>query len=407
MQHKNIVLGGNDIVDHEALDTRVCFYLADSAKPIKEDGQINSWKIFSKNNNPLKLIIYRAEGNTFSVVGCSEVTKPKVGANEFPLDNPIQVRKGDLVGWYYPGGASIAFTAGPEGGTYYSPAYSAQTALTTHCNRIYAIEVCGVKALDVSISYIFNDGLVKRSEADEYVEITNQGCESADISGWKVNADDRNQDFVFPDGTILAVGQAIRVYTNQIHPESGGFSFGSGRAIWNNKGDEGKLYDAQGAVKSIHLYDGENSQVTERTLQSIKNGCGVPDLKLNFDQAKLEQVQKEYGGDLNVLDAFERALNSLIMDPADWNGEGAGYNAANQVRDNWDSVPANADAAAIQQIIREHVNGQSLKLNSPMQEESGADVAERWIFQLCQGMGDMHFVIVDRSGKKPAYQEVS
>lgn len=407
MKQKHIVLAGNDIVDHEALDTRVSFYMADSARPIKEDGQITRWRIFSRNANPLKLVIYRPEGTTFSVVGYSPVTTPKAGINEFTLAAPIQVQKGDLIGWYYIGAACIPFTAGPEGGSYYSPAYSAETAINTPCNRIYAIEVSGVKALDVQITHILNDGLVKRSEADEYVEISNLGCETADISGWKVNADDRGQDFVFPSDTTLQSGKSIRVYTNQIHAQSGGFSFGSGRAIWNNHGDEGKLFNAQGQVMSIYLYSEKSAEQPERTLQTIKNAYGVPELKLDFDQAELEKVQQQYGGDLGVLDTFDRALNSLINDSADYNGEGAGYNAANQVRDNWDSVPANADAAAIAQIIRGHLNGQTLGLDNKFAADSGAEVAQRWIFRLDEGMGDLHWVIVDRSGIKPAYQEIT
>lgn len=43
---------------------------------------------------------------------------------------------------------------------------------------------------------------------------------------------------------------------------------------------------------------------------AIKNACGVPDLNLNFDQAKLEQIQKQYGDDLNVLNTFDCTLNS-------------------------------------------------------------------------------------------------
>ena len=51
---------------------------------------------------------------------------------------------------------------------------------------------------------------------------------------------------------MLAV--KCRVYTNEHHPESCGFSFGSGSAIWNNKGDYGHLYDASGAEVSTYCY---------------------------------------------------------------------------------------------------------------------------------------------------------
>lgn len=106
----------------------------------------------------------------------------------------------------------------------------------------------------VVISDIFYDGKVKSVESDEYIEITNQGFSHVDISGWKVHADDSKQDFAFPAGTVLRSGQSVRVYTNESHPETGGFSFGIKRSIWNNTSDEGKLLDAAGTLVSSHRY---------------------------------------------------------------------------------------------------------------------------------------------------------
>jgi hypothetical protein len=106
----------------------------------------------------------------------------------------------------------------------------------------------------VVISNIFYDGLVKQVEADEYVEIANQGSQPVDIGGWRINAGDPGQDFVFPASFVLAAGQSCRVYTDETHLESCGFSFGSGRAIWNNKGEVGVLYNAQDEVVSEKGY---------------------------------------------------------------------------------------------------------------------------------------------------------
>lgn len=106
----------------------------------------------------------------------------------------------------------------------------------------------------VVITNIFYDGAVKQVESDEYVEITNQSAGPVDISNWKINAGDPGQDFIFPQGFVMQPGQTCRVYTNETHPESCGFSFGSGKAIWNNKGDVGVLYDAQGQPVSEKGY---------------------------------------------------------------------------------------------------------------------------------------------------------
>jgi micrococcal nuclease len=106
---------------------------------------------------------------------------------------------------------------------------------------------------NVVISYIFYDGVVRQVESDEYAQITNNGSAPVNLKGWRLNAGDPGQDFWFPDFAI-GPGQSCRVYTNEYHPENCGFSFGSGRAIWNNKGDCGYLYDATGAMVSEYCY---------------------------------------------------------------------------------------------------------------------------------------------------------
>ncbi|WP_067477072.1 lamin tail domain-containing protein [Actinomadura hibisca] len=107
---------------------------------------------------------------------------------------------------------------------------------------------------DVHITTVRNKGEVKTTQADEFIEIVNRGTVAANISGWVVGADDRGQDFVFPPGTVLQPGQKIRIYTNEVHPEWGGFSYGSKRPIWNDKGDLAKLRDTGGNVVSEFGY---------------------------------------------------------------------------------------------------------------------------------------------------------
>ena len=81
-------------------------------------------------------------------------------------------------------------------------------------------------AADVQIACIFFDGVVPRSESDEYVEIVNLGDAAQDLAGWRlVDVSDGTPEFVFPSWP-LEPGQAVRVYTNEIHAQWGGFSFG-------------------------------------------------------------------------------------------------------------------------------------------------------------------------------------
>lgn len=111
----------------------------------------------------------------------------------------------------------------------------------------------GDKVRKVSIEAIQYDGIEGRGEADEYVEIANLGEHAADLSNWRVNAGP-NQDFYFPIGSYLAAGEALRVYTNTYDPSTGGYSFQSHRALWNNKGDTGRLFNQAGELVSELAY---------------------------------------------------------------------------------------------------------------------------------------------------------
>jgi hypothetical protein len=108
---------------------------------------------------------------------------------------------------------------------------------------------------NVQITHIFYNGLVPIVESDEYVEITNLGNEPQDLTAWVLkDISEGYPSFTFPPYTLVA-GASIRVYTNEIHPEWGGFSFGCGRAIWNNtEPDVAALYDAQGQEISRKTY---------------------------------------------------------------------------------------------------------------------------------------------------------
>ena len=122
---------------------------------------------------------------------------------------------------------------------------------------ITALLVLGACASDsnIRITYIFYDGLVFRTESDEYVEITNLGDQPQDLAGWALkDISEGYPSFTFPS-YILAPGKSIRVYTNEYHPEWGGFSFEYSRAIWNNsESDIAALYNVQSEEVSQKSY---------------------------------------------------------------------------------------------------------------------------------------------------------
>jgi hypothetical protein len=107
----------------------------------------------------------------------------------------------------------------------------------------------------VSIECIFYDGLVLRSEADEYVQIANLGGTPVDLAGWKLtDISDGAPQLTFPAYT-LRPGERIRVYTNEDHPEWGGFSFARGTSVWNNsQPDTAGLFNHLGEPVSTRSY---------------------------------------------------------------------------------------------------------------------------------------------------------
>ena len=109
---------------------------------------------------------------------------------------------------------------------------------------------------DVQIACVFFDGVVERTESDAYVEIVNLGGTAQDLFGWKLAdiADDGKPEFVFPSW-MLEPGEVIRVYTNEVRPEWGGFRFGRGGAVWrNSKPDEAGLFNDAGVLVSRKSY---------------------------------------------------------------------------------------------------------------------------------------------------------
>lgn len=107
----------------------------------------------------------------------------------------------------------------------------------------------------IIISSINYDGQVPKTESDEYVVITNNSKSPIDISGYYVyvaTTGTQGPTFTFPKttkdapATVLKAGESVRIYTNEIHKESGGYSFGSGKAIWSNNGGLAVLKDGAG-----------------------------------------------------------------------------------------------------------------------------------------------------------------
>ena len=87
------------------------------------------------------------------------------------------------------------------------------------------------------------------------MQIANLGSASVDLAGWRItDISDGTPEFTFPTH-LLSPADRVRVYTNEIHGESGGFSFGRGTSIWNNSNpDTAGLFDSQDVQVSTKSY---------------------------------------------------------------------------------------------------------------------------------------------------------
>mmetsp|Transcript_15488 Transcript_15488/g.31779 ORF Transcript_15488/g.31779 Transcript_15488/m.31779 type:complete len:265 (+) Transcript_15488:402-1196(+) len=248
---------GNPIVKQTFVDTWSNYYMA-SGNGLPKDLVVTSFSLYAKRAGKVQLLIYRRDGSAFSVVGKSEIVAATLGMNKFHLSDPIEAKEGDLIGWYVPDQGVVALSKksgswqvdGLDNGTMFTSIGSSATAFKYSSDRIYSIGIEGEdpvkKEARILISDIHYNGVEKRSEGDEFIEISNTGATAGDISGYRVNCGDEGQDFTFPEETVLQPGGTYRVYTNRTDLSTGGFSFGSKKSLWNNKGDVGHLYDASG-----------------------------------------------------------------------------------------------------------------------------------------------------------------
>ncbi|MGA4845578.1 choice-of-anchor K domain-containing protein [Streptomyces sp. G5(2025)] len=138
---------------------------------------------------------------------------------------------------------------------------------------------------DVVITHVDPKGTVAGSQSDEYVEILNRGTEAADMSGWVLHADGTGKDFTFPQGTVLQPGGRFRVYTNERHPESGGFSFGSGQPVWHDHGDIATLRNKESREVSRYPY---GHRITPQPTEARSPGQAHPHVHIqNMGDAPL------------------------------------------------------------------------------------------------------------------------
>lgn len=114
-------------------------------------------------------------------------------------------------------------------------------------------------------------------EADEYVEITNVGGASQDMSGWRLHAVESNADFFFTDGSALEPGAVCRFYTAQTRPDScPGTVNVATSGVWDNNAGSAELwYDPLALLADSTRYSADpNNQPPPPNLRGASAAAG-------------------------------------------------------------------------------------------------------------------------------------
>ena len=110
-------------------------------------------------------------------------------------------------------------------------------------------------SLVVSEVHADADGNDHENLNDEYVEFTNEGGSSIDLTGWTLS-DEADHTYQFPSGFTLEAGDSVTVYTGSGDDTEDELYWGSGRAVWNNGGDTIYVTDDAGETVIEHEYSG-------------------------------------------------------------------------------------------------------------------------------------------------------
>lgn len=96
-------------------------------------------------------------------------------------------------------------------------------------------------------------GAIELSNIDlreETVTITNTGNTAVNLAGWKLVSEAGNQIYNFPEGITLSAGGSLKVVSGENAQAGTDSLVWTQSNIWNNSGDTGALYDAEGELVS-------------------------------------------------------------------------------------------------------------------------------------------------------------
>jgi endonuclease YncB( thermonuclease family) len=111
----------------------------------------------------------------------------------------------------------------------------------------------GVMVIDVNYD---PPGADEENAAAEFALLTNEGGVAVDISGWIVRDESSQHRYRFPEGTKLAPGDQLRLYSGCATDEGLDLYWCADGAVWSNGGDTVLLQTPTGTVASRYKYGG-------------------------------------------------------------------------------------------------------------------------------------------------------
>jgi hypothetical protein len=91
------------------------------------------------------------------------------------------------------------------------------------------------------------------NQADTYVEIRNDDVSNIQLQGWVLRNNLGTPSYTFPS-YVMIPGKVCRVYTNEVHTDTCGFSFGSSSPIWDSAADCAYLFDSSNLLIGQKCY---------------------------------------------------------------------------------------------------------------------------------------------------------
>lgn len=123
---------------------------------------------------------------------------------------------------------------------------------------LWGATACGAQAAEtgVRIWAVEPDapGRDDRNPNGEFVAITNDAGDAADLTGWMLRDESSKHRYTFPDGFVLAPGAIVTVRSGCGEDSGDTLYWCADGTVWTNSGDTVLLLDATGAVVERQRY---------------------------------------------------------------------------------------------------------------------------------------------------------